>query len=141
LLLERVKEPNKGYLSPPGGKLNLQDVESPVACAVREAYEECKIKSFARDWKLLGIITEKSYPNIGDIMIFCFEYKYILETVPEDSNEGRFFFISPENIKNSKIPDTDKLYIWKFVLSDSLSIFSVHIDCSREPYVCTIEQE
>ena len=40
LLLERVKHPNKGLLSPAGGKLDVHLAESPVECAVREAQEE-----------------------------------------------------------------------------------------------------
>lgn len=141
LLLERVKEPNKGFLSPPGGKLKIDDIESPVACAVREAYEECSIKSHPTDWKLLGIITEKEYPNIGNIMIFCYEYLNKINTVPADSNEGRFKFVSPSEIKNANIPDTDKLFIWNFVLENKSNLFSIFIDCKTSPYRCIVEQD
>lgn len=141
LLLERVKEPNKGFLSPPGGKLNIEEVESPVACAVREAFEECSIKSHPNDWKLLGIVTEKAYPNVGDIMIFCFEYLNRIETLPENSNEGSFKFISSEEIKYAHIPDTDKLFIWNYVLDNKSNLFSIYIDCETEPYKCIIEQD
>jgi 8-oxo-dGTP diphosphatase len=141
LLLERVKEPNKGFLSPPGGKLNIEEVESPVACAVREAFEECNIKSHPNDWKLRGIVTEKAYPDIGDIMIFCFEYLININTLPADSIEGRFIFINSEEIKYANIPDTDKLFIWNFVLDDKSNLFSIYIDCENEPYKCIIEQD
>jgi ADP-ribose pyrophosphatase YjhB (NUDIX family) len=140
LLIERVNHPNKGYLSPPGGKLKIENAESPVACAVREAYEECKIKSFTVDWKLIGIVTEKSYPDIGDIMIFCFEYINKVDLLPEKSNEGKFCFLAPVQIEKANIPESDKLYIWKFVL-DSTSLFSIHIDCSDGQYICTVEQD
>lgn len=141
LLLERVKEPNKGFLSPPGGKLNIEEVESPVACAVREAFEECSIKSHPNDWKLLGIVTEKSYPNIGDIMIFCYEYLDRINKLPENSVEGNFKFISPDKIKYANIPDTDKLFIWNFVLENKSNLFSIHIDCETHPFKCIIEQD
>lgn len=141
LLLERVKEPNKGFLSPPGGKLKIEEAESPAACAVREASEECNIKSYPSDWKLLGIITEKAYPNIGDIMIFCFEYLHPLNNLPAESNEGKFLFVSPEDIKTANIPDTDKLFIWKFVLADKPNPFSIYINCESSPFKCIIEQE
>lgn len=141
LLLERIKEPNMGFLSPPGGKLNLEEVESPVACAVREAFEECAIKSHPEDWKLIGIVTEKSYPNIGDIMIFCFEYLNSIGKLPENSNEGNFVFVSPEKIKYAHIPDTDKLFLWNFVLGNRKEPFSIYIDCTTEPFKCIIEQE
>ena len=44
LLMERRRDPNKGLMSPPGGKLDMEKAESPTACALREAYEECRIK-------------------------------------------------------------------------------------------------
>jgi len=141
LLLERVKEPNKGFLSPPGGKLDLNSAESPVSCAVRECFEECGIKSNTSDWKLKGIVTEKSYPNIGDIMIFCFEYLNPVNALPEVSEEGGFRFVSPEEIPNANIPDTDKLFIWNFVLKNKHSLFSIHIDCESQPFKCIVEQE
>jgi ADP-ribose pyrophosphatase YjhB (NUDIX family) len=141
LLLERVNEPNKGFLSPPGGKLNIEEVESPVACAVREAFEECSIKSHPNDWKLLGIVTEKAYPNVGDIMIFCFEYLNQINTLPANSIEGIFKFINQEEIKYANIPDTDKLFIWNYVLDNRSKLFSIYIDCETEPYKCIIEQD
>lgn len=141
LLLERAKEPNKGFLSPPGGKLNIEEVESPIACAVREAFEECGIKTHPNDWKLLGIVTEKAYPNVGNIMIFCFEYLKETVKLPENSNEGNFVFVSPEKIKYAHIPDTDKLFIWNFVLENKSNLFSIYIDCTSEPYKCIIEQD
>lgn len=141
LLLERVKEPNKGFLSPPGGKLDLEIAESPVACAIRECMEECSIISLPSDWMLRGIVTEKSYPNIGNIMIFCFEYLNRIEFLPKESNEGKFRFVSPADIKNANIPDTDKLFIWNFVLKDKPDLFSIHIDCESTPFKCTVEQE
>ena len=141
LLIERVKEPNMGFLSPPGGKLNIEEVESPIACAVREAFEECNIKSHPNDWKLLGIVTEKAYPNVGDIMIFCFEYLNKVDTLPTNSNEGNFIFVNPDEIKYAHIPDTDKLFIWNYVLDNKSNLFSIYIDCETEPYKCIIEQD
>jgi 8-oxo-dGTP diphosphatase len=141
LLLERVKEPNKGFLSPPGGKLEIDEPESPVACAVREAYEECNIKSHPSDWKLLGIVTEKEYPNMGNIMMFCFEYLSKIDKLPAVSNEGKFKFVNPSEIKSARIPETDKLFIWNFVLENKSKPFSIYIDCKTSPYKCIIEQD
>lgn len=141
LLLKRSNEPNKGLLSPPGGKLHLEDAESPFACAIREAKEECNIDSVPDDWKLLGIITEKNYPKIGNIMLFLFEYKITLNKKPDDFNEGKYVFIPRDEILNSNIPESDKLYIWNFVLSNTNRFFSIHLDCDESPYKCTIESE
>lgn len=138
--MERENEPNRGFLSPPGGKLHLSEAESPHKCAVREANEECAIVSGIEDWNLIGIVTEKEYPGIGNLMIFLFNYKKRLNSLPPDSNEGRFIFIPPENINTAKIPDTDKLYTWNLVLKDTKEFFCIDIDCTVNPFTCKIEQ-
>ncbi|MCX7833670.1 MAG: NUDIX domain-containing protein [Ignavibacteria bacterium] len=138
LLINRSKEPNKGLLSPPGGKVNLQEGESIFKCCIREALEECGIKTKAKDWKLLGIVTEKNYPKIGNIMIFCMEYKKLVNKLPKEMNEGNFVFIAPEKLHKYKLPKTDKLYIWKFVLKKKW--FSLRIDCTNfNKLKCEIE--
>ncbi|MCE1165606.1 MAG: NUDIX domain-containing protein [Bacteroidetes bacterium] len=141
LLLERLNEPNKGLLSPPGGKVHIHEAESPYRCAIREANEECLIVSTEADWTLKGIITEKNYPKIGDIMLFLFEYKHTMDALPPDFKEGRFRFVDEKEILESNIPETDKLYIWNFVLRNNGGFFSVYIDCNESPYKCTIEAE
>ena len=138
--MERENEPNKGFLSPPGGKLHLHTAESPIECAIRESNEECGIISNIKDWRLIGIVTEKEYPGIGNIMIFLFEYNKRLKKKPMDSIEGKFTFINPDKIMHSKIPETDKLFIWKFVLNDMKDFFCIKIDCTKNPFECIIEQ-
>jgi len=140
LLLERAKNPNKGLLSPPGGKLETEEGESPFGCAVREAKEECNIDSKPEDWKLIGIITEKEYPNIGNIMLFLFEYRHCVNEIPREINEGKFRFVNPSQFNNENIPETDKLFIWDFVLRSTQTLFSLHLDCSNDKIECTIEQ-
>lgn len=139
LLLERAKQPNKGFLSPPGGKLKTESAESPFECAVREADEECGIASTPHDWKILGIVTEKDYPNIGNIMMFLLEYSKPFDNLPEDFREGKFHFIPADNIMKSNIPESDKLYIWNFVLGCNDTFFSISIDCTHSPFRCSIE--
>lgn len=141
LLIERKNEPNKGLLSPPGGKL-IQDIaETPAGCAVREANEECNLQSFPSEWKLKGIIAEKNYPGIGNLLIFCYLYKKTTDILPDDMDEGSFRFVPPERIFDYKLPETDKLYIWKFVLDTKVKFFSLRIDCTdMNNLICTVEQ-
>jgi 8-oxo-dGTP diphosphatase len=139
--MERENEPNRGFLSPPGGKLHIHSAESPIECAIREANEECGIISNNKDWKLIGIVTEKEYPDIGNIMIFLTEYKGRLKEKPEDSIEGKFVFLNPDEIMNAKIPETDKLFIWKFVFKDMKDFFCIKIDCTKNPFEYKIEQK
>lgn len=135
LLMERLKEPNKGKMSPPGGKLNTQDPETPAECAAREAFEECKIISKPDDWKLLGIIAEKNFPGIGNIMIFLMEYKFPLYELPEKCNEGEFFFIHPDKFFDYDIPATDRLFMWEKILKEDRELFMMRLDCSDYPDV------
>lgn len=135
LLLERVKHPNKGLLSPAGGKLDVHLAESPVECAVREAQEECGINSNASDWKLIGILTEKEFPHIGNIMVFLFEYRKRINELPPDFNEGKFCFIPEEEIMISNIPETDKKYIWSSILQNNEEVFFLNMDCTNYPEI------
>jgi len=135
LLLERVKHPNKGLLSPAGGKLDVHLAESPVECAVREAYEECGVSSTASDWKLMGILTEKEFPHIGNIMVFLFEYKKRVNELPPDFHEGKFCFIPEKEIMNSNIPETDKKYIWSSILQNNEEVFFLNMDCTNYPEI------
>lgn len=130
-----------GFLSPPGGKLKTDIAESPFQCAVREAQEECGISSVEQDWKLLGIVTEKNYPDIGNIMMFLLEYKKPMDIIPIDFREGSFVFVPQSEIMNARIPESDKLYIWNFVLRNNDTFFSISIDCNQSPFRCSIESK
>lgn len=140
LLMERLKEPNRGLMSPPGGKLNTEIAESPSACAVREAFEECSIQTNESDWKLLGIVTEKNYPSVGNIMIFLMQYKNSLNDIPPYCNEGGFRFIHPDDFINYNIPVTDKLFLWKNILKKNAEPFIMTIDCSYYPDITQISK-
>jgi 8-oxo-dGTP diphosphatase len=139
LLLERIKNPNKGLLSPPGGKLDVHLAESPIECAVREANEECGIISENKDWKLIGIISEKEFPHIGNIMVFLFEYKQKINEIPDECAEGKFHFIPESEIMSSNIPETDKKYIWSSILQNNKNLqnepFFLNMDCTHYPEI------
>ena len=135
LLMERLRQPNIGLMSPPGGKLHTDEAESPAECAVREAYEECKLRTTAGDWKLLGIITEKDFPVIGNIMLFLFRYRKPLNVLPAPCNEGAFYFINEKNFDEYKMPETDRQFIWKNVLAKKDEPFNIKLDCSGYPLI------
>jgi len=133
LLIERLKNPNRGLMSPPGGKLDTVKTESPVQCAVREAFEECRIKTKPSDWKLKGIVTERDYPSVGNIMIFLMEYKNFVTELPEACDEGTFHFILPDDFKNHNIPVTDKLFLWESIFQTNGEPFEMTLDCKNYP--------
>lgn len=137
--MERAKDPNKGLVSPPGGKLHLDEAESPAECAVREFEEECGIKTNTNDWDLIGIITEDNYPGIGHILIFLFRLKKNIDELPPLSREGKFIFVDPADLDKANIPETDKLFIWNYVLNGEKKFFSLKIDCNSAPFECNLE--
>lgn len=137
--MERIKEPNMKLMSPPGGKLDSDDAESPVQCAIREAFEECELKSTSNDWSLIGILTEKNFPKIGNIMIFLMEYKRPLNMLPPPCNEGSFQFVHPDDLMKFELPDTDKLFIWNEILEKRNGPFFLTLDCSEYPAIKKLE--
>ena len=72
LLLNRKREPNKGFWSPPGGKLNMLVGESPVECARRETMEETNLLLRDEDIQFFAYVSEKniSVPEIGLCFFF-----------------------------------------------------------------------
>jgi 8-oxo-dGTP diphosphatase len=135
LLMRRERNPNKGLLSPPGGKLHPDEAESPATCAVREAMEECSMNTVPSDWSLAGIITEKDFPGTGNIMIFLMRYKHVLNELPPPCNEGEFLFVNPHSLSSEQIPETDRQFIWKHILEESSEVFILSLDCSDYPVI------
>jgi len=133
LLIERLRDPNRGLMSPPGGKLDTAEAESPVQCAVREAFEECRMNTGPLDWMLKGIVTEKDYPSVGNIMLFLMEYKNFVNELPEVCNEGAFHFVHPDDFKNHNIPITDKLFLWDNMFKNDREVFVMTLDCKNHP--------
>src|ERR1043165_2471766 len=82
LLMERLREPNKGLWSPCGGKLMTDLGESPYTCACREAAEELGLVLRARDLHLLGIVSEFGYEGQAHWLMFLFESNVRLNSIP-----------------------------------------------------------
>ncbi len=72
-------------------------------------------------------------------MLFLFEYRNILNEKPKDFREGNYIFVPKMQILESNLPESDKLFIWNFVLKNNDRFFSIHLDCDENPYKCTIE--
>src|SRR5436305_14311201 len=84
LLLQRAREPNRGLWSPCGGKLHRDIGESPYACARREADEELGLELSPRDLHLNGLISERGYGGEAHWLMFLFEVKKRLKTLPPE---------------------------------------------------------
>jgi len=141
LLLERAQEPNRGYWSPCGGKLHMEDGESPYACACREAGEELGIQLTPGDLHLTGIVSEHGYAGQAHWLMFLFEVKRRLKECPPKHKEGQFCFFARDQVSSLHIPQTDRDTIWPLFWKHRGGFFSVHWRCHYDrPHEWTVEE-
>jgi 8-oxo-dGTP diphosphatase len=129
LLLERAQEPNRDLWSPPGGKLHTDDGESPYTCACREAMEELALTLQPRDLHLTGIISEHGFQGAAHWLMFLFEVKPRLMTLPAAHREGRFEFFPRAAVSALPLPATDRESIWPWFWQHRGGFFSAHCHC------------
>ncbi len=129
LLIERTREPNRGLWSPPGGKLHTHDGESPYACACREAHEELGIELAPSDLHLAAIVSEHGYQEQAHWLMFLFEVKRKLRTLPPPHGEGRFQFFSRDAMETIPLPQTDRQTIWPLLWKHRGGFFAAHCHC------------
>jgi 8-oxo-dGTP diphosphatase len=129
LLLERAQEPNRGFWSPCGGKLKQDIGESPYVCACREAHEEIGLKLTPPDVHLAGMVSEHGFQGQAHWLMFLFEVKVKLKTLPPPMSEGRFEFFPREKIAGLKIPQTDREQIWPWFWKYRGGFFAAHCHC------------
>jgi len=132
LLLERAQEPNRGFWSPCGGKLKMDIGESPYACACREAGEELGVEIRAADLHLTGLVSEHGYQGQTHWLMFLFEMKVRLKTLPPAHAEGRFQFFQREMLSSLKIPKTNAEQIWPWFWQFRGGFFAAHCHCHRD---------
>jgi 8-oxo-dGTP diphosphatase len=132
LLLERAQEPNRGYWSPCGGKLHTAIGESPYACACREAQEEIGLRLQPSDLHLTGLVSEHGYQSQAHWLMFLFEVKTRLKTLPPSHREGTFkFFFRPE-LEALLLPQTDRQRIWPLFWQHRDGYFAAHCHCHAD---------
>jgi 8-oxo-dGTP diphosphatase len=129
LLLERAQEPNRGFWSPCGGKLKMDIGESPYACACREAAEEIGLKISPANLHLTGLVSEHGYQNQAHWLMFLFEVKVKLKSLPLAHTEGRFQFFPRGVIGGLRIPRTDSEKIWPWFWEFRGGFFAAHCHC------------
>lgn len=126
LLLKRKKEPNRDLWSPCGGKLRTDLGESPYACACREAFEELEIRISHGDLHLTGLVSEHGDEGVAHWLMFLFEIKPRLLTVPTPNEEGEFRFFAPEALRDLQIPMTDRERLWPLFWQHRGGFFAAH---------------
>jgi len=131
LLLKRLKSPNQGFWSPPGGKLKMSEGESPYECAIREAKEETGMDIVDKDLSIFGYVSEKAYENSCHWLMFLFDCHKIISEKPKDFNEGTFSFFSRKKIDSLKIPSTDNQLVWPLYDKRKHTFWGINADCSN----------
>jgi 8-oxo-dGTP diphosphatase len=131
LLMERLREPNKGLWSPCGGKLLTGEGESPHACACREAGEELELQIREIDLHLTGLVSEHGYEGQAHWLMFLFEVKTRLSHLPKAHSEGRFAFFDRAALGQIRIPETDREQIWPLFWRHRGGFFAAH--CRARP--------
>jgi 8-oxo-dGTP diphosphatase len=132
LLLRRAQEPNLGLWSPCGGKLRMDEGESPFACARREAREETGLSLAPGDLHLTGIVSEHGYEGQAHWLMFLFEVKPRLEHLPPPHREGEFAFFDAGQVAALPIPRTDAEQIWPLFWRHRGGFFAAHCRCRAD---------
>jgi 8-oxo-dGTP diphosphatase len=129
LLVERAQEPNLGLWSPCGGKLKTETGESPYACGCREAREEIGLDLQPTDLHLTGLIAEHGYQGQSHWLMFLFEVKPRLKSLPPEHREGRFKFFPRDALASLKMPQTDLEQIWPLFWQHRGGFFAAYCHC------------
>ena len=129
VLIERTQEPNRGHWSPPGGKLKTWMGESPYACACREASEEMNLLIRPTDLHLTGLISEVGYQGTTHWLMFLFEIRTKIRSLPEPHREGRFCSFKRAELGGISLPETDRDFLWPMFWEHRGGFFSAHAVC------------
>jgi 8-oxo-dGTP pyrophosphatase MutT (NUDIX family) len=103
LMLQRVKEPFRGFWTAPGGK--LEPFEDPRQTVIREIWEETGLT--LKDPQLKMINSETGPEPDYNWLVFIFWANEVSGSL-EESDEGILKWISKEQILNSQIPEVDR---------------------------------
>jgi 8-oxo-dGTP diphosphatase len=141
LLLRRNKKPNLGLWSSIGGKLEMATGESPFQTAIREVKEEVDLDIAEGDLHLFCVVAEKGYENSAHWLMFLFDCRKTMDSLPPPIDEGTFAFHEPSTIDSLDIPLTDRLWLWPIWRDKREGFTSIRIDCRPDIPAGTIEEQ
>ena len=82
LLLERAQEPNRGLWSPCGGKLKMDHRRIALRLRVPRSARGNRLGTAPSDLHLAGLISEHGYQGQTHWLMFLFEVKVKLKSLP-----------------------------------------------------------
>ena len=134
LLLKRKNEPNRGKITPVGGK--LEPFESPLNAAIRETAEETGI--ILDTMKFCGMLTESSPSEYNWILYVYLADIDLIE--PPDCDEGTLAWLSYYDILNVPTPGTD-YFIYSYIRQNRKFAFTAEYNSDLELVSMTDEFE
>lgn len=154
LLLTRKKAPNQGLCSPIGGKLDVALGESPAQCAQREIMEEAGLHVPIDRLHLIGLVSECEFEGKGHWLMFVYRVLGPVWVEPQEMDEGRLDWYTPEEAWKLPLPESDRKIIWPLMARadgqpdaqlrgphPNPGFFAVHIDCRGGEMTWAVEQE
>jgi len=139
LLLHRAQEPNRGLYSPIGGKLHMDEGESPLTCAIRETREEVEIELTPADLHLTGLVSETAYNDQTHWLLFLYEATHPVEVRRMTFREGTLEWHRWDDIPQLPLPTTDREIIYPLLRKYHDKFFHVHINCRNGAYDWRLE--
>ena len=141
LLIRRRKQPNEGLWSPVGGKLETATGESPHECAARELHEETGLRAAVSDLHLFGMIAEKSYEGGAHWLMFLYDCRKPITSLPAEIDEGQFGFFTREEVDKLPLPETDRTALWDVYDKHRHGFVAMRADCDPgKPLEITVEE-
>lgn len=114
--------------------------ESPYECARREAQEEVGLSLGDKDLHCFGYISEKSYEGAGHWLMFLFDCRVSVDSLPASIDEGHFKFFSREAIDQLRIPETDHTLLWPYYDKYSEGFIGLRANCDPEGTLSVVEE-
>jgi 8-oxo-dGTP diphosphatase len=112
LLLERRKEPLRGYWLAPGGK--IEPAEAPYECARREFFEETGLA--AKNCVLRGLVLETSPRDDWQWMLHIYVVTKFSGILKGDHREGKLRWWKLDDLRTLRISEATRIFLDKVLL-------------------------
>jgi 8-oxo-dGTP diphosphatase len=86
----------------------------------------------ASAFHLTGIVSEHGYEGQAHWLMFLFELRDRLKTLPPPHREGEFKFFQREELEKLALPQTDREQIWPLFWKYRGGFFAAHCHCHAE---------
>ena len=134
LLLDRENHPNKGKMSPVGGKISADLPESIHESAVREVYEETGISVATKDLSIYGMFTDVNMDSGDNWMVFVFRCHRLIdedELAVRTTPEGELAWVSDSNLEQANLPELHRDHVWPRIMTCAGDDFFVVHRCQK----------